>query len=247
MSVNRDRELAVRLRMQRRLEQKYLARYYKIINDAAKAAGSAFAKKGSAKDAVDAAKKMSKDLTKVIIQNVTEAGKWGFDHVQELYQPKKESLSFQDLIQNYVKEHALEHVKSVTDTTIEMIRSAIADGEEEGLAVNSISKRIVGETGGAIARNRAYTIAITETHSAASYASQEAAKATGLELRKQWISTEDGRTRQSHLEADGQTRKMSEKYIVGTSRLEYPGDPSGDPSETVRCRCIEIYLEKNGS
>ena len=56
----------------------------------------------------------------------------------------------------------------------------------------------------------------------------------GIEIEKEWIATEDSRTRESHAEMDGVRIKYSETFPNG---LEYPGDPSGPPEEVYNCRC----------
>jgi hypothetical protein len=53
-----------------------------------------------------------------------------------------------------------------------------------------------------------------------------------------WDATGDGRTRPTHMEADGQRRKPGEAFIVGGARLRFPGDPAGPARETIQCRCV---------
>ena len=53
-----------------------------------------------------------------------------------------------------------------------------------------------------------------------------------------WLSTGDERTRGSHSAANGQRRGLQEPFLVGSGALlQYPGDPSGPPEETIQCRC----------
>jgi hypothetical protein len=54
---------------------------------------------------------------------------------------------------------------------------------------------------------------------------------------KQWISTEDARTRPTHVAADKQRTLLSEPFVVGGARLLFPGDPRGPAAEVVQCRC----------
>jgi hypothetical protein len=57
----------------------------------------------------------------------------------------------------------------------------------------------------------------------------------GLEVEKQWIAFDDGRTRESHLEmADIGWIPYDEPF---PNDLMYPADPSGDPEEVYNCRC----------
>lgn len=63
----------------------------------------------------------------------------------------------------------------------------------------------------------------------------EQAQDKGIKLEKLWISAIDTRTRDHHLEMDGETRPMDKPFSNG---LMYPGDQTGgDASETINCRC----------
>jgi uncharacterized protein with gpF-like domain len=59
---------------------------------------------------------------------------------------------------------------------------------------------------------------------------------------QEWIATQDDRVRDEHSEADGQVRSIAEPFDVGGAQMFYPGDPSGDPSLTVNCRCTIAFL-----
>ena len=50
----------------------------------------------------------------------------------------------------------------------------------------------------------------------------------------QWIAADDDRTRESHLEVDGEIIPLGGKYSNG---LEYPGDTNGPIEEWINCRC----------
>lgn len=58
-------------------------------------------------------------------------------------------------------------------------------------------------------------------------------------LMRTWHSAHDGRVRASHRAMDGQKRSIGESFESGDGvALEYPGDPSAPPEETVQCRCV---------
>jgi len=59
----------------------------------------------------------------------------------------------------------------------------------------------------------------------------------GVIQKKVWIATPDDRTRESHLEIDGEEVDIGDKFTNG---LNFPGDPSGDPSEVYNCRCTMV-------
>lgn len=63
----------------------------------------------------------------------------------------------------------------------------------------------------------------------------------GLVLMKVWMATPDGKTRDWHIDMDGQEVGVNEYFIDGLgNELEYPGDPGGDPATTYNCRCAMV-------
>ena len=59
---------------------------------------------------------------------------------------------------------------------------------------------------------------------------------------KTWHTACDSSVRGTHKEANGQTKPLNEPFIVGGSRLMFPGDTSlfADPREIYNCRCVSI-------
>lgn len=138
---------------------------------------------------------------------------------------------------NWIRQQAGLKIKGIEQTTIERVRAAIAEGEEANESTPQIAKRIK-ETYQDFGRYRSFVIARTETGAAAGVASQEAAKQTGMTLKKVWISSRDGRVRDSHVAIDGETKDMDEPYSNGCM---FPGDPNGPAEEVIQCRCTESY------
>ena len=80
-------------------------------------------------------------------------------------------------------------------------------------------------------------IARTEGHRLQCQAGMDAcykAKEMGADVVKQWDSTLDSNTRESHVAIDGQIRELDERFSNG---LMFPGDPSGGAAEVINCRC----------
>ena len=90
-------------------------------------------------------------------------------------------------------------------------------------------------------------IARTETMGALNGGSHSGALAwtedSGQTLFKQWLSTNDSRTRETHVAADGQVRPLREAYDVGGYPLQFPGDPTGPGHEVIHCRCTSLHLD----
>lgn len=82
--------------------------------------------------------------------------------------------------------------------------------------------------------------AITSAQNAGRMDTYHEAESMGIKLKKQWLATYDDRTRSSHLEIDGETVGIDDKF---SNDLMYPGDPDGDPSEVYNCRCTMITVD----
>lgn len=64
-------------------------------------------------------------------------------------------------------------------------------------------------------------------------------------MKKQWIAEVDDRTREDHIDADGQIVGWDEPFIVGGEELDYPGDPAGSAEQTINCRCVSVpYMDE---
>lgn len=135
----------------------------------------------------------------------------------------------------YIQQEAIRRrIQNVTETTRRQIVNAVDAGYREGATLPEVASSVRAIIP-RLAQWRADMIARTETHGAANYGSQEAAGALGLPLRKEWLAAHDERTRPSHADADGDKIGMDERFQVGESYLEYPGDPAGDPEEVINC------------
>lgn len=65
------------------------------------------------------------------------------------------------------------------------------------------------------------------------------------EMVREWIATSDERTREHHIEMDGQHRKLDEPFVSGLgNRLMFPGDPSAPSEEVEGCRCTVAVVFK---
>ena len=117
------------------------------------------------------------------------------------------------------------------------ITTAVTQGILQGESIPNIAKRIGTVYGhGANAATRYARTACTCAENAGRLQSYFTAQELGIELEKQWIATGDDRTRDTHLEADGQTVPINEPFKVGDTEMEEPGDPAGG-GEAWNCRC----------
>lgn len=154
---------------------------------------------------------------------------------------------FSQLVFDYTFMNAGAKITGIAETTGKLINKAILDGEKEGLGASKIGKLIQERTSGSIGRSRAVTIARTETHAAASFATDTATRELALPAqRKRWVSVSDDRTRTGHSAANGQEVGIDEKFLVpykgATVEMSYPHDGSGGAGNNINCRCLAVYF-----
>lgn len=145
----------------------------------------------------------------------------------------------------FLNEYTGKQIADVHATTKKETRKIVATGLQENATIDDIARSLkgkyrewYGESGVSFDASRAYTIARTEVHSLAGFAQHEAAAQTGVLNYKEWVSSLDDRTRDSHVAMNGEVQPIDEAYSNG---LMQPGDPDGDPAEVIQCRCNEVY------
>jgi uncharacterized protein with gpF-like domain len=79
----------------------------------------------------------------------------------------------------------------------------------------------------------------TRAMNAGSFASTQYLASTGTDVKKRWIATLDGRTRDSHAHLDGKTIDVDDYFHIGMDSALYPGGFS-DVKNNARCRCTTI-------
>lgn len=124
-----------------------------------------------------------------------------------------------------------------TDRLKKTISAEISRGIASDMAYEDIARNIASVSGAPL--SRAKTIATTEAHriqQAGFYDNQKKAKSKGADILRQWNSTLDGGTRDTHRKLDGQLREMDEPFEMDGKKAMYPGD-FGDPAEDCNCRC----------
>lgn len=115
------------------------------------------------------------------------------------------------------------------------IAGEISRGISGGKMYTEIARNIAGYA--RIPKNNAMRIVRTEAHRIQTKATMDAcnkAQSKGADVVKQWDASLDKRTRRSHRRLDGEIRELDEPFSNG---LQYPGDPDGDASEVINCRC----------
>lgn len=165
---------------------------------------------------------------------------------------------WQRLALEYLAQEAIRRrIAQISESARRNIIDAIIRGQQAGESVDAIAGRILEQLPG-MSRLRGHVIARTETHGASQYASHNAAKATGMNMRKEWVSVSDPRTRDfgesdgdvdefNHRAMNGVTVPMDDLFQVpdkfgGTEGLLFPGDPNGSAGNVIMCRCVSVQL-----
>jgi hypothetical protein len=169
-------------------------------------------------------------------------------------------------INEWLSRHGLQLVTTITNSQreriYEIINRVINEGVEEGYGAEQVTNMILlelrefGRIGVGFVAER---IVRTETMRAANMGHIQGARAHKFEVRKEWISALDNRTRRferddyDHWILDGQQREIDEPFIQngkkGIAVAQQPGDINAPAGFTINCRCtiaFEAKRDKNG-
>jgi len=204
---------------------------------------------------------LTKSFTKMYTQTVNVFSKIQFEAVQRSFKgipiefydsvvlkQEEETVYIQSIFQRlsgvWIAENALRRSTLVSQTSRDLIKNILETGYNEGL-LNAEIARKMRKAVPVMSRFRAATISITETHNAATFADLKSTSIYNnefnLELQKEWVATEDERTREAHNDADGQKVNMDDFFTVGGESLSRPGDDTGSAENIIRCRCSLGY------
>lgn len=127
------------------------------------------------------------------------------------------------------------------------IQDSLLSGILQGESIDKIANRflsVMGSNEKAAVRNA--RTAVTSAQNGGRQHTFNKAEDMGIEIEKEWIATQDSRTRDSHMHLDGVVVKNNEEFPNG---LMYPGDPDGEPAEVYNCRCTmrAIIPKYNGT
>ncbi len=117
------------------------------------------------------------------------------------------------------------------------ITAEVTRGTVSGSMWKDVAARISDK--GNVAAYNAMRIARTEGHRIACAAQMDAccnARDAGADIVRQWDSTMDNRTRETHRQLHGQLREMDVPFEINGMKAMYPG-AFGRPEEDIHCRC----------
>ena len=161
------------------------------------------------------------------------------------------TLTDADTIRNLVESDSsllpmreLDFAKDVA-WNIEKMNAEVLQGILQGESMDKIADRLAQVIG--MNLNSAIRAARTMVTSAENKGRQdgfERAAASGIILKREWIATSDGRTRDWHRELDGVTAAVDEPFENAIGKIMYPGDPSADGANVWNCRCTITAVVK---
>lgn len=133
------------------------------------------------------------------------------------------------------------------------VNSQILQGILQGESADQMKKRLMNVT----TMNRESALrnartAVTSAQNKGRVDAMEKAEEDGVIMGKEWIATQDERTRDWHSDLDRVVVPIDQPFITHivsgkhsfTDEIMYPGDPNADPANTYNCRCTiaEVVL-----
>lgn len=131
---------------------------------------------------------------------------------------------------NMVRDSALRQSQKVLEIITQM--------DKEGASIDKIKKEVRRQIGTRSSWKKSLATSVT-TSTIEGTRSEILEKLDGF-VTKQWKTMHDEKVRPTHRKANNQVRQTGKPFIVGDSKLMYPGDVTAPIHETANCRC---YME----
>lgn len=125
-----------------------------------------------------------------------------------------------------------------------LMTSAITQGIVQGETISQIARRVARTTGEASYKSalRNARTAYTGAQNAGRIEGLHQAQKLGIDVKKRWMATLDGKTRDAHRDLDGQVREVDDPFDSDLGRIMYPGEPTAHPANVYNCRCTLTYV-----
>ena len=152
-----------------------------------------------------------------------------------------------DLMPYYPKQKAVKRgidLKWGKQQITKSVTQGILQGKSVGKIATDLQARVTEMNRSSAVR--AARTAITGAQNSGRMDSYKAAADRGIQVRKRWIATKDGRTRHAHQKLDGQTVDWDKSFTSELGKIRFPGDPRAKPANTYNCRCTLRTVEKPG-
>ena len=128
---------------------------------------------------------------------------------------------------------------------IKKMNAEVLQGIVQGEPMDRIASRLSKVTGmNETAAIRNARTMVTGAENKGRQDSYARATADGIILHKEWLATNDGRTRHWHAELDGQTVPQDKPFSNAVGLIMFPGDPGAHPANVYNCRCTMAAVVK---
>jgi len=144
----------------------------------------------------------------------------------------------------WIRAHETKQSTLVNNTTADEISQILADARANGQSIPEMVKATKQYFDGIA--YRAERVARTNVIAVNNSAAQDTYVENGVK-QHEWLATHDERTRGEsnghpndefdHMAADGEVVDITAPFMSTGGPLMYPGDPDGDPANTINCRC----------
>ena len=131
--------------------------------------------------------------------------------------------------------------KAVDEAVSPRLREIVFGAYERGLSALDTAA-LISEQLTEFRPASARMLARTDLNGLANGASVMAATVAGVGL-KQWVTAQDDRVREQHVEANGQTVPVDQPFQVCGEELMFPGDPAASDECAANCRCTVVYVD----
>lgn len=135
-------------------------------------------------------------------------------------------------VTSWINSKSFKFAEEINRTTEDALRHELTQAIANGETISQVEDRIASVFD--IARgSRTAMIARTEVISASNEGAFESYKQSGVVEKVEWISSRDNLVRDSH-QIDGEQVSLGIDFSNG---LKFPGDPAGEASNLINCRC----------
>lgn len=162
-------------------------------------------------------------------QFLMEAGIDAFDLIGSRF-----DFSMTGVLESWLEERTRIFAHEITDTTFNKLKDQFTQSFEGQETRQQLINRIESVYSG-FDETRATTIARTEVHGAMQKGTVAGYEQSGVQIKIWvWAQGVNGGVREDHLSIDGEEVPIDHVFSNG---LMFPGDPDGDPADTVNCEC----------
>lgn len=124
------------------------------------------------------------------------------------------------------------------------VRNAVTQGIIQGESIAEVGNRLTTElsTSNAKKMNMFARTAVNGAQNAGRMDRLYEAEKKGIDVRRKWLATLDGRTRDTHRALDGQVQKTKDPFTIDGMSIMFPGDPTAPARLVYNCRCTLTYV-----